>query len=135
MASDCIDGIHRRRCRREIRAIPEDRFRPGVREAALQVVAHLVRCRKALYNLAVHFIYIVRCADGTLYTGYAIDPDAREKVHNTGKGARYTASRRPVALVHTEAFRTKSKALKREGELKRWTRAKKEELCSITRAR
>jgi putative endonuclease len=78
----------------------------------------------------VHFTYIVRCADGTLYTGYALDPRARENVHNSGRGARYTAGRRPVALVHSEGFRTKSKALKREHELKRWPRARKEALIA-----
>jgi len=76
----------------------------------------------------VHFVYIVRCADDTLYTGYAVDPDARIKKHNAGRGARYTASRRPVALVYSERFRTKSRALKRECELKRWSRAKKESI-------
>jgi putative endonuclease len=76
----------------------------------------------------VHFVYIVRCADNTLYTGYAVDPHARIEKHNAGRGARYTAGRRPVALVYSERFRTKSRALKRECELKRWPRAKKESI-------
>ena len=59
----------------------------------------------------VHFVYIVRCADGTLYTGYARDPIARERAHNTGRGAKYTAGRRPVQLVYQEAFRSAGKAL------------------------
>src|SRR3990172_10468323 len=46
----------------------------------------------------VHFVYIVRCADGTLYTGYARDPRKRQRMHNTGRGARYTSGRRPVSL-------------------------------------
>ena len=75
-----------------------------------------------------HWVYIVRCVDGTLYTGYALDPQARERVHNNGHGARYTAGRLPVALVHVESFRSKSDALKREHELKRWPRRKKEAL-------
>jgi len=74
----------------------------------------------------VHFVYIVRCADGTLYTGYARDPQAREKVHNSGRGARYTAGRRPVSLVYTEPCDSRSQALKREHQLKRCSRAKKE---------
>jgi putative endonuclease len=73
----------------------------------------------------MHYVYIVRCADGSLYTGYAIDPHEREKVHNAGRGARYTASRLPVALVYSECFDSKSEALKREHALKRLTRANK----------
>jgi predicted GIY-YIG superfamily endonuclease len=76
----------------------------------------------------VHFVYIVRCRDGTLYTGYARDPLAREKAHNSGRGARYTSGRRPVALAYSESFDSKSAALRREHELKGWSRAKKETL-------
>jgi predicted GIY-YIG superfamily endonuclease len=77
-----------------------------------------------------HFVYIVRCADGTLYTGYARDPRKREQVHNSGRGAHYTACRLPVSLVYSEAFPSKSAALRHEIELKRWTRAKKEALVA-----
>lgn len=80
-----------------------------------------------------HFVYIVRCKDGTLYTGYAKDPVARAERHNTGKGAKYTAGRRPVTLVFTQKFRSLSRALKREHELKQWTRAEKEALVSRSR--
>ena len=76
----------------------------------------------------MHFVYIVRCADGTLYTGYARDPRRREKVHNDGRGARYTAGRRPVSLVYSEACGSRGHALKREHELKRLSRARKERL-------
>lgn len=82
-----------------------------------------------------HFVYIVRCADGTLYTGYARDPLAREIVHNTGRGAKYTSGRRPVMLVHIERFRTKGRALRREIEIKKWSRQKKESLCALIRTR
>jgi putative endonuclease len=75
-----------------------------------------------------HWVYIVRCKDGTLYTGYAKDPDARLARHNSGKGAKYTSGRRPVALVFTQKFRSLGRALKREHELKKLTRAKKEAL-------
>ncbi|OFW04716.1 MAG: hypothetical protein A3H96_09875 [Acidobacteria bacterium RIFCSPLOWO2_02_FULL_67_36] len=78
----------------------------------------------------MHFVYIVRCADGTLYTGYALDPDERVKVHNSGRGAHYTAGRRPVCLVYSESFATKSAALRREHRLKRCTRAQKQALIS-----
>ena len=74
----------------------------------------------------MHFVYIVRCADGTLYTGYARDPHERAKVHNRGRGARYTAGRRPVTLVYVEACDSHSAALKREHQLKRCSRAIKE---------
>jgi len=80
----------------------------------------------------MHHVYIVRCADGTLYTGYAVDPREREKVHNAGRGARYTASRLPVSLVYSECFDSKSDALRREHALKRLTRAKKMALIAAT---
>jgi len=73
---------------------------------------------------------MVRCADGTLYTGYARDPEQRERVHNSGRGARYTASRLPVSLVYSERCRSRSHALKREYELKGWTRTGKEALIA-----
>jgi putative endonuclease len=76
----------------------------------------------------VHFVYIVRCADGTLYTGYARDPNARVKVHNAGRGARYTSGRRPVQLMYSESFESVGDALRRERVLKRRSRAQKEAL-------
>ena len=75
---------------------------------------------------AVHFVYIVRCKDGTLYTGYARDPEKRTFVHNAGRGAKYTSRRRPVSLVYSEACKSLSAALKREYALKRLTRRDKE---------
>ena len=80
----------------------------------------------------MHFVYIVRCADGTLYTGYARDPHERTAVHNAGKGAKYTASRLPVDLVYSEQCDSLSSALKREIQIKRWTRARKEALVRAT---
>ena len=82
------------------------------------------------YNPSVFFVYMVRCADGTLYTGLARDPQARLQVHNSGKGAKYTRSRLPVTLVYTEPCDSLSAALKRERELKPWTRARKEALIA-----
>jgi putative endonuclease len=81
----------------------------------------------------MHFVYIVRCADGSLYTGYARDPRARVRAHNAGRGARYTAGRRPVRLVYSERFETLSEALKREYELKQWPRARKQALIRSSR--
>jgi putative endonuclease len=80
---------------------------------------------RASYNRRVHFVYMVRCADGTLYTGYARDPRARERAHNSGRGAKYTAGRRPVRLVYQEAFRSVGKALAREYVVKQLTRKQK----------
>jgi putative endonuclease len=74
---------------------------------------------------ASHFVYIVRCADNTLYTGYARDPLARVRAHNTGRGARYTSGRGPVRLVYVEACRSRGKALRREYAVKQLPRAKK----------
>jgi len=80
-----------------------------------------------------HFVYIVRCADGTLYTGYARNPHARELARNSGRGAKYTSGRRPVTLVHVERYRTKGRALRREVEIKKWSRQQKEALCTAIR--
>jgi putative endonuclease len=75
------------------------------------------------------FVYMVRCADGTFYTGYAVDLHRRLRAHNQGRGAKYTAGRRPVSLVYAAACRSKSEALKRERQIKRWPRDKKAELA------
>ena len=77
----------------------------------------------------MHFVYMVRCADGTLYTGYARDPERRTMVHNAGRGAKYTAQRLPVSLVYWEQCDSRSAALKREHEVKRLARPKKELLA------
>ena len=76
----------------------------------------------------LHFVYIVRCRDGSLYTGCAQDPEARLRLHNNGRGAKYTRGRRPVRLVYSESFATISEALRREYELKQWPRARKQAL-------
>jgi len=73
----------------------------------------------------MHYVYIVKCSDDTLYTGYTNDLDRRIKMHNDGDGAKYTKGRRPVKLVYSEDFKTKSKAMKREYEIKQLKRAKK----------
>lgn len=71
------------------------------------------------------FVYILECSDGTLYTGYTNDLDGRLKKHNDGKGAKYTKNRRPVKLLYSEMYETKSEALKREYSIKRLNRNKK----------
>jgi putative endonuclease len=71
------------------------------------------------------FAYILRCADGSLYTGYTRDLDRRVAAHDAGLGASYTRGRRPVRLVHAETYDTQRDAMRRECELKRWPRARK----------
>ncbi|MBR2744123.1 MAG: GIY-YIG nuclease family protein [Clostridia bacterium] len=61
-----------------------------------------------------NYVYMVRCADNTIYSGYAVDPEKRVEVHNSGKGAKYTRARLPVKLVYYEEFETKREALQRE---------------------
>ena len=76
----------------------------------------------------MHFAYLLRCADGTFYAGYTRDLTAREARHNAGHGGRYTAGRRPVVLVYSEAFRSQQRAMAREYALKRLTREQKDAL-------
>ena len=78
-----------------------------------------------------HYAYILHCADDTYYCGYTTDISARERAHNSGKGAKYTRTRRPVKMEYSEEFDTKSEALHRECELKKLSHAKKKELCVI----
>jgi len=80
--------------------------------------------------VAVHFVYILRCATDVLYIGETADLDRRLEQHQDGSACSFTASRRPVALVYSEPHATRATALKRERQLKRWTRAKKEALIA-----
>ncbi len=73
--------------------------------------------------------YLLRCADGTLYTGVTTDIERRIHEHNAGTGARYTAGRRPVRLVWQEEHPDRSSAQRRESAIKRWTRRRKEMLA------
>lgn len=73
-----------------------------------------------------HFVYILKCVDGTLYTGYTTELLRRLNQHNNGKGARYTRGRTPVKLVYVEEGKDRSWGLKREEEIKRLTRSEKE---------
>lgn len=78
------------------------------------------------------YVYMVRCRDNSLYTGSTNDLSRRIQVHNSGKGAKYTKSRLPVTLAYREECPDKSTALKRECEIKRLTKAKKEQLAAET---
>jgi putative endonuclease len=70
-------------------------------------------------------VYILRCKNGCLYTGITNDLKRRFKQHKEGKGAKYTRANPPQKIVHTEVYRTKSKAAKREAEIKGFDRSKK----------
>ena len=74
------------------------------------------------------YVYILRCADGSLYTGIARDVDARAAAHNRAKGAKYTRGRLPVKVVYREALSSRGEALSRELAIKALTRAEKEAL-------
>lgn len=76
----------------------------------------------------VWHVYILECADGTLYTGISNDVGGRIEQHNRGRGAKYTRSRLPVVLIYTEAAGERSAALRREHEIKRLTRKAKRAL-------
>ncbi len=71
------------------------------------------------------FVYLLRCSDDTLYCGWTTDLKRRLAAHNSGKGAKYTRTRRPVELVYFEELENKSSAMKREYEIKQLSRAEK----------
>ncbi len=73
----------------------------------------------------MNFCYLLRCADGSLYTGWTKDLEQRLQTHNAGRGGKYTRSRLPVELVYREEFETKEEAMSREWHLKRLTRQEK----------
>ena len=78
----------------------------------------------------MNYTYIVRCSDGTFYTGWTNDLEKRIAAHNSGEGAKYTRCRGPVELVYYESFETKEEAMSREWHIKRLTRKQKAELCT-----
>lgn len=75
-----------------------------------------------------YYVYLLECSDGTLYCGYTDDLDKRVKIHNSGRGAKYTRGRIPVRTVYYEELSDKSAALKREAEIKKMSRKEKEKL-------
>ena len=76
----------------------------------------------------MNYTYIVECSDGTFYTGWTNDLDRRIAAHNSGNGAKYTKTRRPVTLVYYEMFEAKEEAMRREYEIKQYSRRQKEKL-------
>ena len=73
----------------------------------------------------MNYTYVLRCADGTLYTGWTTCLERRLAAHNAGTGAKYTRSRRPVELYYFECFPTRKEAMRREREIKRLRRREK----------
>ena len=84
--------------------------------------------RKGVALEKIWYLYILRCGDGSLYTGITTDVQRRPKAHLTGKGAKYTRGRGPLTLVHRESCGSRSDALRRELEVKALTRDEKERL-------
>lgn len=82
--------------------------------------------------MKTNYVYIVKCNDGTLYTGWTNNLEKRIKDHNDGKGAKYTKSRRPVVLEYYEKFETKEEAMSREYAIKKLNRKQKEVLIGRT---
>ncbi|WP_251386768.1 GIY-YIG nuclease family protein [Mediterraneibacter agrestimuris] len=83
-------------------------------------------------TVKTNYVYIVKCNDGTLYTGWTNNLEKRIKDHNDGKGAKYTKSRRPVVLEYYEKFETKEEAMSREYAIKKLNRKQKEVLIGRT---
>ena len=94
----------------------------------LKVMQEKEKSRRGRPKKDPWFLYILRCADGTFYTGITNDLERRVKTHNDGKGAHYTRTRRPVALVYQENGMTKAQALTRECAIKALPKKDKEEL-------
>lgn len=76
-----------------------------------------------------YYCYMVRCADGSFYTGWTIDPERRAKQHNTGRGAAYTRLHRPVVLVYVEPQPDRSAAMRREQKIKSFSHAQKKAMA------
>lgn len=81
-------------------------------------------------SMASHYMYVLECADGSLYTGYAVDVRARLAVHNAGKGAKYTRARLPVSLLAYAEFPTKHDAMHAEYVFKQLSRNEKDALLA-----
>ena len=81
-----------------------------------------------------YFVYILMCSDGTLYIGSTSDLVHRERAHNEGRGAKHTASRRPVRVVYSEVHESRIAAQRREAQLKGWSRSKKKALIDGNRS-
>ncbi|TYB32107.1 MAG: GIY-YIG nuclease family protein [Candidatus Mcinerneyibacterium aminivorans] len=95
-----------------------------------RIVSVAVLIKKDKVIAVSNFVYIVRCRDNTLYTGWTTNLKRRLNEHNKEKGAKYTRGRTPVKLVYYEKLNSKSRALKREHEIKKMKKIQKEELVN-----
>ena len=96
-----------------------------------RMVSNGVLSKRRMARIEGHymcFVYILKCNDGSLYVGSTHNVEERLRAHNLGNGALFTAQRRPVRLVYKEPFEHIEDALKREHQIKKWSRAKKEAL-------
>lgn len=91
----------------------------------------LVHFEKLSTSTFMWFVYVLLCSDNSLYTGSSNNPQARFEDHKNGKGGRYTRSHKPKKLIYTEELESKSAALKREIEIKSWTRDEKIKTLSL----
>lgn len=79
----------------------------------------------------MYFVYILRCRDGSLYTGITTDVARRLAEHKAGTASKYTRAHKADAVVHTERFKTRSRASKRESDIKSWSRERKLKLVNV----
>ena len=98
-----------------------------------------MRCSTSAHNHRYHwymyFVYLLECADGSIYTGITTDVSRRFKEHATGKGGHFTRSHKPVRILYTEAHPDRSSASKREAEIKRFSRTEKLQLTNERKSR
>jgi putative endonuclease len=102
--------------------------RPVFRRTRQPDAFRFIDCRTFKKQVTKCYCYIVECADGTYYTGWAIDPEKRVQVHNRGRGAKYTKMRLPVKLIYMEEQPDRITAMKRERAIKKMTRMGKRKL-------
>lgn len=107
---------------------PEDAFKRMVKSNNIEVAESVLREDEITEITTTWFVYILRCADGSFYTGITTDLERRCEQHNAGTASRYTRSRLPVSMVYHEIQANRSLALKRELEIKAMSRKVKEEL-------
>ena len=81
--------------------------------------------RRTLRNIFMYFVYLIECKDKSIYTGITTDVQRRFNEHKNKKGGHYTSSKQVVGVLYTEEYNTRSNALKREAQIKGWTRIKK----------
>jgi putative endonuclease len=77
------------------------------------------------------FVYILKCSDNTLYTGFTIDIEKRLQTHRSGLGSKYVRARLPVEIIYKEEFDNQGDAMRREIEIKKWSRKKKIEILKL----